>query len=203
MEESQEKSAEQTVNATEQTQPTLNADQTKGTDTGTSAKDAARIAELEAQLARARQEAADNWNKFLRERADLENVRKRQERLITDRVQHQKKALLNRLLEVMDNVERGLIYQDSMDLQALQQILRMFYWQMNEVMRNEGLNPVPTVGEPFNPYVHEAIEAIENSDQPEGTIVEEVRKGYTLGDETLRPARVKVSMGMGNGNTNK
>ena len=71
----------------------------------------------------------------------------------------------------------------------------MVMWQMNEVMRAEGLTPVATVGEAFNPYVHEAIEAVENTDQPEGTIVEEVLKGYKLGDETLRPARVRVSAG--------
>jgi len=99
---------------------------------------------------------------------------------------------------VMDNVERALIFQDTLDRQGLQQALRMVQWQMNEVMRSEGLSPVPTVGEPFNPYVHEAIEAVEDSDKPEGTIVEEVLKGYTLGEETLRPARVKVSMGNGN-----
>ena len=156
---------------------------------------AARIAELEAQLAQARQEATENWNKFLRERADMENFRKRQERVLAERVQYQKKALIQKLLGVMDNVERALIYQDTLDRQGLQQALRMVQWQMNEVMRSEGLNPVPTVGEPFNPYVHEAIEAVEDSDKPEGTIVEEVLKGYTLGDETLRPARVKVSMG--------
>lgn len=199
MEESQEKATEQAANGVEQqAQPVVNADTSRGTEAATSAQDAARIADLEAQLARVRQESADNWNRFLRERADLENVRKRQERLITDRVQNQKKAFIHRMLDVMDNVERGLAYQDNMDVQELQQILRMFYWQMNEVMRNEGLNPVPTVGETFNPYVHEAVEAVENSDQPEGTIVEEVRKGYTLGEDTLRPARVKVSMGNGN-----
>ena len=157
--------------------------------------EAARIAELEAQLTQARQESAENWNKFLRERADMDNFRKRQERVIIDRVQHQKKALLQKLLGVMDNVERALVYQDTLDRQGLQQALRMVQWQMNEVMRSEGLNPVPTVGEPFNPYVHEAIEAVEDSDKPEGTIVEEVLKGYTLGDEILRPAHVKVSMG--------
>ncbi len=156
---------------------------------------AARIAELEAQLMQARQEATENWNKFLRERADTENFRKRQERVLTDRVQHQKKALLQKLLGVMDNVERALAFQDTLDRQGLQQALRMVQWQMNEVMRSEGLNPVPTVGEPFNPYLHEAIEAVEDSEKPEGTIAEEVLKGYTLGDETLRPARVKVSMG--------
>lgn len=155
----------------------------------------ARIAELEAQLVQARQEANENWNKFLRERADLDNFRKRQERVLADRVQNQKKALLHKLLGVMDNVERALVYQDTLDRAGLQQALRMVQWQMNEVMRGEGLNPVLTVGEAFNPYLHEAIEAVEDSDKPEGTIVEEVLKGYTLGDETLRPARVKVSMG--------
>ncbi len=111
-----------------------------------------RIAELETQLEQARQEAAENWNKYLRERADMENFRKRQERIAADRLQR-------------------------------------------EVMRSEGITPVPTVGEVFDPYVHEAIEAVEDSDQPEGMVVEEVLKGYKLGDETLRPARVKVSTG--------
>ncbi len=162
---------------------------------GTTSAEAARIAELEAQLAQARQEASDNWNKFLRERADLDNFRKRQERVLADRVLNQKKALIHKILGVMDNVERALVYHETLSQQDLQQALRMVQWQMNEVMRSEGLNPVPTVGEPFNPYLHEAIEAVEDSDKPEGTIVEEVLKGYTLGDETLRPARVKVSMG--------
>jgi molecular chaperone GrpE len=131
----------------------------------------------------------------VRERADTDNFRKRQERVLSDRVQNQKKVLLQKLLGVMDNVERALDFQDTLDRQGLQQALRMVQWQMNEVLRSEGLAPVPTVGEPFNPYLHEAIEAVEDSDKPEGTIVEEVLKGYTLGDETLRPARVKVSMG--------
>jgi molecular chaperone GrpE len=154
-----------------------------------------RIAELEAQLEQARQEATENWNKYLRERAEMDNFRKRQERIATDRLQREKKYLFQKILGVMDNVERALAYQDTMDRQALQQALRMVMWQMNEVMRAEGLTPVPTIGEVFDPYVHEAIEAVEGSDQPEGTIIEEVLKGYKLGDETLRPARVKVSAG--------
>jgi molecular chaperone GrpE len=154
-----------------------------------------RIAELETQLEQARQEAAENWNKYLRERADMENFRKRQERIAADRIQREKKALFQNILGVMDNVERALAYQDTMDRQGLQQALRMVLWQMNEVLRSEGLTPVPTVGEVFDPYVHEAIEVVENSDQPEGMVVEEVLKGYKLGDETLRPARVKVSTG--------
>lgn len=164
------------------------------TEEGRLAELEARNTELETQLTQAKQEASDNWNRFVRERADVENMRKRQERVLTERVQYQRKALLQKFLGVLDNVDRALMYYETMDKQQLQQTLRMVQWQMNEVMRSEGLNQVPTVGEAFNPYVHEAIEAVENSDQPEGTIVEEVQKGYTLGDETLRPARVKVSM---------
>jgi len=157
--------------------------------------EAARIAELESELTKARQEAAEYWNKYLRERADIENIRKRQERVVADRIQQQKKELFHKVLGVIDNVERALTYQDTLDRQALQQTLRMVLWQMNEVMRGEGITPVRTIGEAFNPYVHEAIEVVEDSDKPEGTIVEEVLKGYTLGNETLRPARVKVSTG--------
>lgn len=157
--------------------------------------EAQRIAELEAQLAQAQQEASENWNKYLRERAEMENFRKRQERLALDRIAREKKTLIHKILEVMDNVERALVYQETMDKQALQHTLRMLLWQLNEVLRGEGLTPVPSLGEAFNPYIHEAIEAVENSDQPEGTIVEEVLKGYKIGEETLRPARVKVSSG--------
>ena len=172
----------------------MSSEQPMTNDTNTN-NEMARIADLEAQLAKARQEASDNWNKFLRERADMENFRKRQERVLLDRVNNQKKALINKFLGVIDNVDRAMMYQETMSKQDLQQALRMVQWQMSEVMRGEGVNPVQTVGEPFNPYLHEAIEAVENSDKPEGTIVEEVLKGYTLGDETLRAARVKVSMG--------
>ena len=193
MGESQDMSMEQTTpDYTASNMQNTQANQAQGQ--GQTAE-AARIADLEAQLAKARQEAADNWSKYVRERADMDNFRKRQERVLTDRVQNQKKALIHKLLGVLDNVERALVYQDTLDKQGLQQSLRMVQWQMNEVMRSEGINPVPTVGEQFNPYVHEAIEAIESSDQPEGTVVEEVLKGYTLGEETLRPAHVKVSVG--------
>ena len=191
MEESQELQASQAAETSETSQ--TSEEQQK--DMASPSPEAARIAELEAQLAQARQEAGENWNKFLRERAEMENFRKRQERIAADRIQYQKKVLLHKLLGVMDNVERALVYKDTMDRQALQQALRMMLWQMNELIRGEGLTPVPTVGETFNPYVHEAVEAVENSDKPEGTIVEEVRKGYLLGDETLRPAHVKVSTG--------
>ncbi len=157
--------------------------------------EARRIAELEAQLLQARQESEENWNKYLRERAEMENFRKRQARLAEDRIIREKKTLIHKILEVIDNVERAQMYQETMDRQALLDTLRMLLWQLSEVLRSAGLTPVPSLGLAFDPYVHEAIEAVENSDQPEGTILEEVLKGYKMGEEILRPARVKVSAG--------
>ncbi len=155
----------------------------------------ARIAELEAQLNAAKTEAAQNWDRFLRERAEMENFRKRQERVTGDRVRREKRELLAKVLDVVDNLERALSFQDTMDLESLQQGMRMLQWQLNELLKAEGLTAVPTVGEPFDPYVHEAIETVASAEHPEGTVVEEIRRGYKLGDDTLRPARVKVSSG--------
>ena len=180
MEESQENQQEQQEQETEET-PVVS--------------ESNPVEKLEKQLARAKQEAAEFKDKFLRERADMDNFRKRQERNAQERVQREKKALILQILGVMDNVERALAYQETMDRQALQQTLRMLMWQMNEVMKGEGLTPIATVGERLNPYEHEAIELVENSDQPEDTIVEEVLKGYKMGNEILRAARVKVSAG--------
>jgi len=164
--------------------------------TGAPSTDAdARIAELESQLATAKAEAGQNWDKFLRERAEMENFRKRQERMAGDRVRREKREILGKLLEVVDNLERALTFQDTMDRDALQQGMRMLQWQLNEVLKAEGVTAAPSVGEPFDPYVHEAVESVASKDHPEGVVIEEVRKGYKLGDETLRPARVKVSAG--------
>jgi molecular chaperone GrpE len=162
---------------------------------GAASEAGARAADLEAQLGEARAEAAANWDKYLRERAEMDNFRKRQERTADERIRSEKKQLLHQVLEVMDNLDRAMRFEESMDRESLHQGLRMVQWQLNELLKKEGLTAVPTVGQPFDPHVHEAIEEVQSEDHPEGTVVEEVRKGYMLGDEMLRPARVKVSSG--------
>jgi molecular chaperone GrpE len=170
-------------------QPVQFDDATPATSTGTG--------DLEAQLAAARAEAEQYKDKFLREYADKDNYRKRTERMAADAIRREKRDLLEKILDVMDNLDRGMRYQDTMDRDALLQTLRMMQWQMGEAIKSEGLTPVPTVGETFDPYVHEAVETVKSDEQAEGIVVEEVRKGYRIGDETLRPARVKVSAGPG------
>lgn len=180
----------------EQEQPGEQAEASDGATNGTDAAPTGqRVAELESQLTAARAEATQNWDRFLRERAEMDNFRKRQERIYADRVQREKRDLLGKVLDVVDNLDRALRYQDTMDRESLQQGLRMLQWQLNELLKGEGLSPVPTVGQAFDPYIHEAIESVASDEHPEGVVVEEVRRGYKIGDETLRPARVKVSSG--------
>ncbi len=149
----------------------------------------------EAQLQAAREESAQYKDKYLRELAEMENFRKRQERVAQDRSQRYKRDLIEKVLEVMDNLDRAMRYEDSMDRESLQQGLRMVQWQLNELLKTEGLTPVPTVGQQFDPYLHEAVDKVPSTEHPEGVVVEEVRKGYMMGSDLLRPARVMVSAG--------
>lgn len=176
------------------TDPQVTGPQTPQT-TGQATQGGDRVAELAAQLQAASDEAAQYKDKYLRERAEMENFRKRQERFASDRVAHYKRDLLEKVLEVMDNLDRAMSYEASLDQESLQQGLRMVHWQLEELLRNEGLTPVAAVGEQFDPRVHEAVETVASPEHPEGTVVEEVRKGYLLGGEMMRPARVKVSSG--------
>jgi molecular chaperone GrpE len=152
-------------------------------------------ADLETQLQAAREEAAQYKDKYLRELAEMENFRKRQERIALERNQRYKRDLIEKVLEVMDNLDRAMSYEDSMDRESLHHGLRMVQWQLNELLRAEGLTLVPTVGERFDPHMHEAVDKVPSSEHPEGIVVEEVRKGYMMGSDLLRPARVMVSEG--------
>jgi molecular chaperone GrpE len=157
----------------------------------------ARIAELEAALAAAKAEAAAHWDKYLRERAEMENYKKRLERTYADLAKRGRKELLLKLLGVGDNLERAIVYESGsgqeVDSRNLATGLRMTYLQFKELLGGEGVREVKTVGEQFDPAVHEAVAAEVTADRPEGEVVAEVQKGYLYQDELLRPARVKVA----------
>jgi len=151
---------------------------------------------LEAELQTARAEAAEYKDKYLRELADKDNFRKRQERITTDRVQRARRDLLEKVLEVTDNLDRAMRFESGMDMSALQETLRLLQSQLNALLTFEGVTPLPAAtGERFDPHMHEAVESVASEEHPEGAVVEEVRRGYRLGDELLRPARVTVSTG--------
>jgi molecular chaperone GrpE len=170
------------------------------------ALDAARgeAAYARAEAAAARAEADAYRDKYLRERAALENHKKRVERTLADAARLERKALLLRLLDVLDNLERALAHDRSHpeaapapDTRSLATGLRLTYLQFKELLAREGLAEVPAVGQRFDPAVHEAVAVDEASARPEGEVVAELQKGYRFGDELLRPARVTVAAGRG------
>jgi molecular chaperone GrpE len=159
---------------------------------------------VRAEAATARAEADAYRDKYLRERAALENHKKRVERTLADAARQERKAFLLRLLEVLDNLERALAHDRSHpeaapapDTRSLATGLRLTYLQFKELLAREGLTEVPALGQRFDPAVHEAVAADEASARPAGEVVAELQKGYRLGDELLRPARVTVAAGRG------
>jgi molecular chaperone GrpE len=127
--------------------------------------------------------------KYLYALAETENVRKRSQRLTDETVQAFKKRLLLKFLPVLDNLQRALAYRDSEELRAgLSATLRGF----EGVLEGEGVTPILTTGERFDPNVAEAIATERVPDEQTGTILAEAQRGYLLGDTLLRPAKVIV-----------
>ena len=147
-----------------------------------------------AALDAAQAAAAANEDKFLRARADLENYRRRAIRERAEVAREAKTQVLLRMLDVLDNLERALGYEQA-DAKTLLMGLRMTVTQFEDVLSGLGVKAVAACGEQFDPRWHEAVATVEDSEQAEGTIVEEVQRGYHLDDVLLRPARVKVVAG--------
>jgi molecular chaperone GrpE len=146
---------------------------------------------LTEQLAQANARAEENREKLLYALADFENYKKRAERQLAERLGAGKRATLAKFLPVLDNLERALAFEaDSNGLRGgLEATQRGF----EALLSSEDVKPLSVLGEPFDPRIAEAIGTREAGDIADNIVVEEVQRGYTLGDELLRPARVIVS----------
>jgi molecular chaperone GrpE len=153
-----------------------------------------RAGELEAKLASLEKEKKDNWDRYLRAAADLENQRKRTRREIEDARAEAKAKVLKEMLPVVDNLERAIEHTGPVDastqpiLEGIQLVLRQFTTAFERLE----VNPIEAMGQPFDPNLHEAISQQE-SDQPAGTIVQVLQRGYRAGERLLRPALVVVA----------
>ena len=117
-------------------------------------------------------------------------MRKRAERAAADRLTNGRKATLGKFLPVLDNLQRALAFDDSDGLRGgLQATLRGF----ESILASETIVAIETVGKPFDPYTAEAISTRETSDHDDDVVVEELQRGYRLGDDLLRPAMVVVA----------
>jgi molecular chaperone GrpE len=146
---------------------------------------------LQEQLQAAQQEAAENHDKYLRALAESENMRKRLERLCEDRMWQEKKRLLTHVLELADQLEEALKYADVDD--PLGAGIRMTYQQMQSILSQEGVQPFPSVGETFDPNIHEAVELTDDHTRDQNEVTCEYRKGYMVDGKLLRAARVEVN----------
>jgi molecular chaperone GrpE len=131
---------------------------------------------------------------WMRTAADFDNFRKRSRRELDDARRAGREELLKDLLPVFDNLERGIqSAQQAADVKAVTDGLQMILKQFDGTLNRSGISKVGTVGKPFDPSMHEAIQQIETSDQPPGTIVAEVQPGYMAGERLIRAAMVVVA----------
>jgi molecular chaperone GrpE len=145
-------------------------------------------------LAEALAEAARMKDQWIRTAADFDNFRKRSRRDLEDARKGGREELLKELLPVFDNLERAIqSTQRAADVKAVTDGLMMIQKQFNDTLPRVGISRVPTVGRPFDPSVHEAIQQIETSDHPPGIIVAEVQPGYVQGERLVRAAMVVVA----------
>lgn len=148
---------------------------------------------LEAKIAALEKEKKDNWDRYLRAAADLENARKRQKRELDDARLESKGRVLKEMLPVVDNLERAIEHATATAgnnpiVEGVQLVLRQFLTAFERL----DVTPIEAGGQPFDPNLHEAISQQE-SDQPPGTVVQVLQRGYKSGDRLLRPALVVVA----------
>lgn len=157
---------------------------------------AARVDALEAELASAK----DRW---LRAVADLDNYKKRVKREIDEAQTRTVQQILPSFLPVMDNLERALEIAEPAAksvtgdvVKNLEQVvtgLRMVAGEFMAALGRHGIEPVPAVGQPFDPALHDALQQIDSAEYPPGVVVREFEKGYRLRERLIRPARVIVA----------
>ncbi len=149
-------------------------------------------AALAAELTEAKAKAKENWDKFLRATADLENYRRRAKRDLDDAKAESRTRVLKEMLPVVDNLERALAHTEGADTASILEGVRLVLRQFTHALEKCEVSAIEAEGKPFDPNQHEAIGQKE-SDAPAGSVVEVLQKGYKLADRLLRPALVVVA----------
>ena len=128
---------------------------------------------------------------LLRRQAEFDNFRKRTERERSEYLQYAGMELVKDLLPVLDDFDRALKIECSSPEYA--KGVEMIYSRMYETMKKMGLEPVESVGKPFDPHMHQAVERVETADAEDGTVLAEFQRGYLFKGKMLRPSMVKVA----------
>jgi len=134
------------------------------------------------------------YDKWLKVHAEYENTRKRMEKEQLTGIRFANENIISRLFPIVDNFDMALDAMDKAeDKAAVMDGIKLVQKEFHRVMDENGVEKIKTVGEEFDPNVHEAVQAIETDEEPDGTILEEVRAGYLLNGRLLRAAQVIVA----------
>ena len=148
--------------------------------------------ELQEQLKKKDVELVEQKSDFLREKADLENFRKRLVKEKADAVQFANERLLKELVEIDDNMNRALNTPNT-SLESLKEGVEMIQKQFATFLKNQKVEPVEAIGKPFDPSLHEVMTQLESEEHEENTVIQEYSTGYTLNGRILRSAKVVIS----------
>jgi molecular chaperone GrpE len=147
---------------------------------------------LHEECDRLRAERDGLMDRLARLQAEFDNARKREQR---ERADYRSFAIgdaVEQFLPVLDNFKLALNSKGSAE--QLRTGVELIAKQMDEVLRSLNVTPVETVGQPFDPRFHEALESVERPDVPDHQVIEEIRRGYRIKDRLLRPALVKIAV---------
>ncbi len=164
---------------------------------GEGASDTALAAELTAvqeQLAKAIGERDEMKDRYARSLAEMENLRKRTAREIEDGRRYSVASIARDLIEVQDNLHRALAGVPAAERdKGLAGGVSLVEAQLAKLLASHGVEPVLSVGQPFDPAFHQAISTEAHPEFPPGTVTSELVKGYRIHDRLLRPAMVRVA----------
>lgn len=153
----------------------------------------ARLHAIEEENTLLKAQLAEKQDSLLRAMADFDNFRRRTRQEMEEIRRIALEEFLRGLLRVMDNFERALqAAQDSQSFEKLTEGVQLTHRQMQSLLREAGVHPIESVGKPFDPNLHEAVQRVESSEHPDGTVLEEIERGYMIQSRVLRPSRVKV-----------
>ncbi len=155
------------------------------------------LSELEAARLEWEKEKAELLDRIMRKQADLDNLRRIGKLEQAEARDYALYDFLNRLLPVLDNIERALeAARTATDLPATYlEGLEMIRKQLEQILTQEGVSVIEAAGTPFDPYCHHAVMEVENEEHDPGTVTEELQKGYRHRQRILRPSMVKVCRG--------
>lgn len=149
------------------------------------------VEQLRQQLRQKEEEAHAAADRFLRERAELENFKKRMQREKVEAVRFASEPLIRDLLPVVDNLERAIAHEDADD-KSIRDGVRIVLESLLGILAAHGVQRIDAVGERFDPAKHQALAQRESEDEP-NRVLEQHQRGYRLHDRLLRPALVTVS----------